>query len=84
MLKQVKSDTYYRRLKKTCDEIKKNGRFNSSGFWKVKKRMERKKTEAMHAVMNKEGKLVTNQEEILEAYADYYKELLMIIRPVPF
>ena len=66
-MKAEEEDTYYRRLKKNCDEIKKNGRFNSAGFWKVKKRMERKKDEGNHAVLNKEGKMVTTNEEILKA-----------------
>ena len=58
------NEGYYRRLKKTSEEISQNGKLNSGGFWKVKKRMERKKEEMPHAVRNKEGKLVTEHEEI--------------------
>ena len=69
-------NTYYRKLQKNCEEIRKNGKFNSAGFWKVKRRMECKKDEAMHAVRNMKGELVTTSEEIKEAYADYFEDLL--------
>ena len=69
-------DTYYRRLKKNCEEIKINGKFNSAGFWKVRKRMERKKEEESYAVRNMKGELVTTNDGILQAYGEYYKDLL--------
>ena len=58
-------ESYYRRLMKTCTEIKVNGKFNSGGFWKVVKRMKRKKDEAPHAVMAKDGKIITDNGQIL-------------------
>ena len=72
------SENYYRRLQKTCDEISKNGRFSSGKFWEVKKKMERKKEDGAHAVRNKEGKLVNEREEILDAYKEYFEDLLTI------
>ena len=39
------NDSYYRRLMRTCEEITRNGRFDSSNFLKVKKRMEKKRPE---------------------------------------
>ena len=69
-------EAYYRKLKKNCEEIRKNGKFNSAGFWKVKKRMERRRDEGQHAVRNKKGELVTTNEEILKAYEEHYEDLL--------
>lgn len=70
------NESYFRRLKKTSEEINQNGKFSSGGFWKVKKRIERKKEETPHAVINKDGKLVTQHVEIREAYQEYFKNLL--------
>ena len=70
------SDSYYRRLMKTCEEITRNGRFDSSNFLKVKKRMEKKRPEENHAVLNKDGVLVTEREEILTCYEKYFEDLL--------
>ena len=74
---QEEAESYYRRLKKTCEEIKVNGKFSSGGFWKLVKRMKRKKDEAPHAVLAKDGKkLITDNQEILKRYGEYYEELL--------
>ena len=71
------AESYYRRLTKTCAEIKVNGKFNSEGFWKLVKRMKRKKDEVPHAVLAKDGKkLITENQEILKRYGEYYEELL--------
>ena len=75
-MKEEEEETYFRKLKKTCDEIKKDGKFNSGGFWKAKKRMEKKKEDGNHAVLNTKGDLVTSNESILEAYKEYYEDLL--------
>ena len=58
-------ESYYRKLMKTCEELSKNG---SGNFLKVKKRIERKKAEGVHAVRNKDGKLVTDNDGILTCY----------------
>ena len=71
-----RQQAYFRKLKKNCEEIRKDGKFNSAGFWKVKKRMERRKDEGQHAVRNKKGELVTSNEEILKAYEEHYEDLL--------
>ena len=73
---EEETDSYYRRLMKTCEEITRNGRFDSSNFLKVKKRMEKKRPEENHAVLNKDGVLVTEVEEILKCYEEYYEDLL--------
>ena len=69
-------ESYYRRLTKTSTEIKVNGKFNSGGFWKLAKRMKRKKEEVPHAVMSKDGKMITENQKILERYGEYYEDLL--------
>ena len=38
--------------------------------------MDRKKEAGAHAVKNKEGELVTDNKKILEAYKDYFEDLL--------
>ena len=54
-----------------------DGKFSSGGFWKLVKRMKRKKDEAPHAVLAKDGKkLITDNQEILKRYGEYYEELL--------
>ena len=73
---EEEKNTYFRKLKKNCEEMRKNGKFSSAGFWKVKKKMERKKSEGQHAVRNMKGELVTSNEEILRAYEKYYEDLL--------
>ena len=73
---EEEQEAYYRKLRKNCDEIRKDGKFSSAGFWKVKRKMERRKAEAQHAVKNLSGELVTSNQEILKAYEEYYRDLL--------
>ena len=74
---QEEAESYYRRLKKNCEEIKVNGKFSSRGFWKLVKRLKRKKEEVPHAVVAKDGKkLITENRGIIERYREYYEELL--------
>ena len=68
-------DSYYRRLKKNCEEISKDGEFNSAGFWKLKKRMSRRK-EVVHAVEDRDGNLITDNAEIINRYGEYFEDLL--------
>ena len=72
------AENYYRRLQKTCNDITKDGKFNSGKFWEVKKKMDRKKEDKPHAVRNNKGELVTENGEILNAYKDYFEDLLTI------
>ena len=73
---QEEKESYYRRLTKTCEEIRVNGKFNSGGFWKLVKRMKRKNDETPHAVQAKDGRKLTENQEILKRYGEYYEELL--------
>ena len=57
---EEEQESYYRKLQKTCEEIRVDGKFSSGGFWKMRKRMKRKKDEEIHAVEDKEGKLLTS------------------------
>ena len=68
--------SYYRKLQKTCKEIRVDGKFSSGGFWKMRKRMRRKKDDEIHAVEDKEGKLITKNEDIVKRYGEYYTDLL--------
>ena len=66
---QEEKESYYRRLTKTCEEIRVNGKFNSGGFWKLVKRMKRKNDETPHAVQAKDGrKLTENPRNIKEIW----------------
>ena len=69
-------EIYQRKLKKTCDEIRVQGKFSSGGFWKVVKKMKKKKTEEVHAVEDKEGNLLTSNDQIIKRYGEYFKDLL--------
>ena len=40
---EEEQETYYRKLRKNCEEMRKGGKFSCAGFWKVKKKMERRK-----------------------------------------
>lgn len=73
---EEEQEAYYRKLRKNCEEIRKEGKFSSAGFWKVKRKMERRKAVSQHAVRNKNGELVTSNQEILKAYEEHYKNLL--------
>ena len=75
---QEENERNYRRLKKVCEEIKKNGKIDGGSFWEVKKKLERRKEENMCAVKNMKGKLVTTKEEICDAYKEYYEDLLTV------
>ena len=68
-------ESYFQRLKKNCEEISKDGKFNSAGFWKLKKRMSRRK-EVIHAVEDRDGNLITDNAGILNRYGEYYEDLL--------
>ena len=67
---------YHRRLEKNCEDIKRNGKFSNTGFWNVQRKMEKKKSEAAHAVRDGEGKIVTETDKILKAYEKFYEDLL--------
>ena len=69
-------ESYFRKLKKTCEEIRIEGKFSSGGFWKLIKRMKNKKSENPHAVRNKEGEMLTDKEQIIKRYGEYFEELL--------
>ena len=42
----------------------------------MRKRMRRKKDDEIHAVEDKEGKLITKNEDIVKRYGEYYIDLL--------
>ena len=68
----------YRKMEKACQEIRKHGKFDGGGLWKLKNKLDRRREENMHAVTNKEGELKTEREEILDAYREFYEDLLTI------
>ena len=68
-------ESYYRKLKKNCEEISKDGKFNSGGFWRLKKKMNRRK-ETVHAVEDSEGNLITDHKGIIDRYGEYFEDLL--------
>ena len=68
-------ESYFRRLKRNCEEISKDGQFNSAGFWKLKKKMSRRK-EVIHAVEDRDGNLITDNTKIINRYGEYFEDLL--------
>jgi hypothetical protein len=67
----------YRRLMKTSESLCKNGKFDSGSFWELQKRA-KSCNENAHAVRNAEGLKVDTTEEILQAYQDFYGDLLTV------
>ena len=55
------------------------GGLNSNAFWVFKKQIERriKKEELPTAMLNRDGELKTEREDILKIYEDFYKELFV-------
>ena len=76
MIVQEEQEHNYRRMLKTIETITKDGRFDSGGFWEFQKKMRRKKCDTAHAVVNLKGEKVSETEKILEAYEEYFKDLL--------
>ena len=73
---QEEEESNYRKLKKATEEIRIDGKFSSGGFWKLVKRMKNKNEEPPHAVESKEGEMLTETEQIINRYREYYEDLL--------
>ena len=58
------------------EEIRIDGKFSSGSFWKLVKRMKNKTEEPPHAVESKEGEILTETEQIVNRYGEYYEDLL--------
>ena len=63
-------------LMKAVESISNQGRFDSSGFWDLQKKINRKRKETPHAVLNAKGEKVEKTDEILETYSEYFEGLL--------
>ena len=65
------------KIEKMVDRIKGHGGLNSGAFWEFKKGMDTKKRkDAPSTIRSKEGKVLEDKDEILDAYAEFYKQLL--------
>ena len=52
------------------------GGFNSGHLWKIKNKLKPKNKSPPTAMVNKEGQLITSNEDIKEAAMDHFKEVL--------
>ena len=66
----------FNRINKVVEDVKKAGGVNSNTFWEVRKRICNKSEEPAHTIVNKNGKLCEDPEEIKLVYSEWYQNLL--------
>ena len=66
----------FARIEKTVAEIKENGGINSNTFWEVRRKLTNKTKETGHSIMDAEGRICENIEDIKNVYSEWYKQLL--------
>ena len=76
MIDEQEQEKEYTRINKIVDEIKKSGGVNSNCFWETRRKLCGKGEELTHAMMNKEGEVCENPEEIKKIHEEWFKELL--------
>ena len=64
------------RISRVIEDIRKDGGVNSTVFWDVMRKLNGKRDDTAHAVINKEGIKCENPEEIKKVHVDWFKELL--------
>ena len=64
------------RINKIVEEVKKGGGVNSNTFWEVRRKLGGRPDEKAHAMMNKEGVMCEEADEIKKIHADWFQELL--------
>ena len=65
-----------RKIEKVVQEIRCGGQLNGGAFWKLKKKLTKKKADLPHAVYNKDGVKVEEVDKIKGAYEEFYADLL--------
>ena len=66
----------YTRINKIVQDIKKDGGVHSNTFWKVRRKLCGKVSENAHAMMDKDGKMCEDGEEIKQIHAEWFQQLL--------
>ena len=64
------------RIKRIIEELKEKGGIHGPSFWEMRRKFLGRKKEIPYAIEDEEGRLLENEEEILERYASYYRDLL--------
>ncbi len=72
---EAEAEEKCRKIIKVVESISRNGKMNSGAFHEFRRKFKRK-DEKPHAMINSEGKKVTEHGEIRKVYQDFYVELL--------
>ena len=72
---------HFQYVNKVVDKIKSEGGVNSDAFWELMRRLQRRKQETGHAIINDEGIRIENKEEIKKEYIKYFNKLLTAEKP---
>ena len=67
---------HHTHINSIVDNIKKEGGVNSTSFWELKQKIERKHDESGHKIENEDGIITEDREEILNVYSNFYTKLL--------
>ena len=70
---RYKHHTYINNI---VNNMKKEGGVNSTSFWELKQKIERKHDESGHKIENEDGIITEDREEILNVYSNFYTKLL--------
>ena len=76
LIDEQEQEKEQKRIERIVEEIKKGGGVNRNCFWEVRRKLTGKRDETAHAMVNKEGKLCENPEEIKKIHEDWFKDLL--------
>ena len=76
-IKNEEKVSYVRKINNIVNMLKKEGGALDQGmFWKFKKKLTPRKREEKTAMIDKHGKRVEDEDEIIEIYEDFYQNLL--------
>lgn len=73
---EEEQERHHRKLKKTIEELRKEGGgMKEETFWQFKKRIDKKGEEKPTAIMDEKGTVLEKKEDILKEYEEFYKKL---------
>ena len=73
---EEKQQRFARKIKKTVEELRRNGGgMKEESFWEFKRKLKGKQQETATEMMNEKGELVSGKEEIIDVYKNFYINL---------
>ena len=73
---EERQQRYSRKIKKTVEELRRNGGgVKEESFWEFKRKLKGKQQETANEMMNEKGELVSDRDKIIDVYKNFYTNL---------